>query len=169
MNKKSRKAQMEILGLAVVVILLIIGMLFAMKYMIKKPEIRTEASDKQLAIAFLNTLLADKLEVTDCKQGVELKELLQDCTSPVERKNMCSDGTTAYCTKAGDVTKSILTSTFGTMKKEYKFELKKVDKSAPPLISAESSKCTSNSNKVQVTYPLPTDGGTIFAVLSICS
>lgn len=167
MNKKSRKAQMEILGLAVVVILLIIGMLFAMKYMIKKPEIRTEASDKQLAIAFLNTLTADKLEVTDCKQGVELKELLQDCTSPAERKSMCSDGTTAYCIKAGDVTKSILKDTLGTMKKEYDFKLQKADKSA--LISAASGKCTSGSNKVQVTYPLPTDGGTIFAVLSICS
>lgn len=163
-----QKSQMEIMGLAIMVVLALIGMLFAVKYMATEEQPRTEASDRQIAAAFLNTMLADKLEVASCKQGVELKELLQDCTAPSEPdlRNTCSDGKT-YCDTAKEVSAQLLKGAFEKRKKNYEFKLYTAG-SAIPIISHQEG-CKPESDRVQSTYPMPTKYETIFLTLTLCS
>ncbi len=164
----NKKAQMEIMGLVIIVALLLLGMFFAMKYLTREPETITQASDKQMAIAFLNTLLAKNLYVDDCKTGIELNELIKDCAKQTQQtKNMCQDGTTTYCEKASAVIQDILVNTFEANKKPYQFEVKLQDSTGPSPISI-SYDCN-GQNKDPVYYQLPTEQGTVMIWLSICS
>jgi len=71
------KAQMEIMGLAIVIILVGLGMLFAVQWMLKKPGISPAEAVKEstLAANFLNTMLSTS---TDCYDR-SVRGLLQDC------------------------------------------------------------------------------------------
>ncbi len=175
MNKK--KAQTEMIGLAIIVMIMLVAMIFAVKFMIKAPEVKSELSDKQIGIAMLNTILSDKLEVDDCKGGVELKELIQDCAATAGLENKCSDDSTTYCDKAKEVAKELFENSFGTRKKPYQFKLVQVDLhdraciDAPrrTMIDIPETGNPCSGDKVLVNYPLPTDYGTIFACLNICN
>ncbi|MBI2142005.1 hypothetical protein HYU15_00770 [Candidatus Woesearchaeota archaeon] len=162
----SKKSQMEIMGLAIIVVLALVGMFFALKYMGGEETPRAEASDRQIAAAFLNTMLSDKLEVADCKQGVELKEMLQDCTAPTEPdiRNTCSDGTT-YCDKAKEVSGHLLKDALEKRNKDYEFRLYT---GAKTIISHQKG-CKPDSDRAQSTYPMPTKYETIFLTLALCS
>lgn len=159
---------MEIMGLAIVVVLALVGMLFAVKYMASGETPRAEASDRQLSTAFLNTMLADKLEVAGCKQGVELKELFQDCTAPTEPdlRNTCSDGKT-YCDKAKEVSEQLLKDTFEKRHKTYEFRVY-TSSQATPIIGIQDG-CKPDSDRAQSTYPMPTKYETVFLTLALCS
>ncbi|MBI2133203.1 hypothetical protein HYU11_00825 [Candidatus Woesearchaeota archaeon] len=167
------RAQTEMIGLAIIVLIMIIGMVFAMKFLIKEPKILSDAGDKQVATAFLNTLLSDKLEVNECKVGVELKELIQDCSTPPELPNRCADNTITYCQKAETVIKGILEGSLKPRKKEYEFYLCSKDlKNCAPgkaVIEDVSNQRMCRQDKTQVIYPLPTEYGTVFTVLNICT
>ncbi len=173
----NKKAQTEMIGLAIIVMIMLVGMVFAMKFLVKNPEIRSELSDKQIGIAFLNTLLSDKLEVDECKGGVELKEMIQDCSSEIP--NHCGDGTT-YCDKAKEVAATIFRDSFEEREKPYLFRVMQVDTHDKPctdsflkkmieLPETTLHKCSEGTDRVLVNYPLPTDYGTIFVCLNICS
>ncbi|GEM_PF-4183966 len=164
---KGRKSQMEILGLAIAVVLALVGMFFAVKYMAIDEPPRTEASDRQIATAFLNTMLADKLEIASCKQGVELKELFQDCTAPSEPdlRNTCSDGKT-YCDKAKEISAQLLKDTFEKRNKDYEFKVY-TNSQATPIIGIPGG-CKPDSDRIQSTYPMPTKYETVFLTLALC-
>ncbi|MBI4438777.1 hypothetical protein HY640_02505 [Candidatus Woesearchaeota archaeon] len=157
----SRKSQIEIMGLAIAIVLVIAGLLFAMKYLTKPPEDKTSASDRQIATAFLNTLLSDKLTVSDCK-GLELKELFQDCAA---NTNTCSAGKT-YCDKAKEVTGQILTNTLEKRGETYEF---KIQVGTRPPESVRAKGCAAGSDKVQISYPLPTKQETVMLTLAMCN
>ena len=74
---QSRRSQMEIMGLVIIVILVAIGMLFAVQFLMKQPVGKTAAAVKEgtLAANFLNTMLST---TTDCFNR-NVRELLQDC------------------------------------------------------------------------------------------
>ena len=73
-----KKAQTEIMGLAIVVILIIIGMTFVIRFMLAKEpvDIKAEFTRAEIASNTLNTLL--KTVSKDCN-GLSMTELLQDC------------------------------------------------------------------------------------------
>ncbi len=73
----SKKSQMEIMGLVVIIILIAIGMLFAVQFLLKKPtgETAAKAEESVLAANFLNAMLST---TTEC-QSRTVRELLQDC------------------------------------------------------------------------------------------
>ena len=75
---KYKKSQMEIMGLAVVVILLVLGLLFVVKFVLFKSEdsYRGEYTVTQLAANTLNTVLNIN---TNCN-GISVSELLQDAS-----------------------------------------------------------------------------------------
>ncbi len=75
---KSKKSQMEIMGLAIVVVLLIMGMLFAVKFILFKPQesYREDYTTTQLSANLINTILNTD---TNCK-GISVTKLLQDAS-----------------------------------------------------------------------------------------
>ena len=75
--QSSKKSQMEIMGLVVIIILIAIGMLFAVQFLLKNPAGKPEAAVKESIVAanFLNSMLST---TTDC-YGRTVRDLLQDC------------------------------------------------------------------------------------------
>lgn len=164
----NKRGQMEIMGLAVIVILVVIGIFLAIRFLSKPSDSGPDLMDKKIATSFLNTLLADKLEARECKNGVELKEMLQDCTEKPELMKKCTAPVT-YCAKAQEITKGILSETFKKRGKGYEFRLQRNEGSAVHEIMSDSYKCPVTSDKQQVNYEIPTQSGTISLILKMCN
>lgn len=177
MNKlKGKKSQMEIIGLAIIVAIALIGMFFAIKYLTKTRERSTEASDKQIASSFINTLLSEKFEIESCKQGIEMKELIKDCTAQADRQQACSSSsslgaTLTYCQKARESTQQILNAAFGDQQNiQYEFKAEKSNIDGNTEIWSISRGCSTYKNKVLAPpYVLPTDNEPVIISMGICS
>jgi hypothetical protein len=76
---KNKKSQFEILGLAIVIILITLGILFVIRFVVlKEPsKLRYDYTRTEMASNMLNTLLRTD---TDCKRK-SMTELFQDCAS----------------------------------------------------------------------------------------
>lgn len=70
---------MEVMGLAIIIILLTLGLLLVVRFIILKPEsdIRKVQSESQLAANFINAMLQAS---TGCNK-YQIKALLQDCAT----------------------------------------------------------------------------------------
>ncbi len=80
-----RRGQMEIMGLAIIVILVSLGVLFALSIINKPTEnIQHGYEQKRLAASFLNTMLGT---TTGCQKNT-FRQLLQDCAG--ERLAKCT-------------------------------------------------------------------------------
>jgi hypothetical protein len=100
------RGQMEIMGLAIIVILITIGLLFALIWMAKTPPAQLQrAKESVLAANFLNTMLGTT--VTDCNDRTT-SELLQDCalTGGI---NKCGEATS--CERANEAIRQMLDAT----------------------------------------------------------
>jgi len=73
------KAQMEIMGLAIIIILLSLGVLFAVKYIYLSPEkeIKQEFIQKNIAQTMLNAILDSDIECNN--NYISIRNLLIDC------------------------------------------------------------------------------------------
>jgi hypothetical protein len=119
MKRKQKRSQMEIMGLMIVVLLLIVGVLFAIKFVVlKKPtEVRQTFSRTQLAS---NMGLAIMASTTyDCR-GTAIKDLLIDCAEwPEEGGTItCDDGRKA-CNYVNETINGIINKTFNAWKTKY--------------------------------------------------
>lgn len=155
-----KKSQMEIMGLAIIIILLSIGMLFAVKFMLKKPSVDTIKTAKESALAanVLNVLLNTN---TPCAHRT-IKELLQDCA---RTGGVIDCGTTKSCTFAKEQITTILDATFQQRNKAYQFSITGAPETQK--ISATNGQCTNDKEAKQ--HPLPvTPGFDITLKLELC-
>lgn len=118
MLKSKNKSQMEIMGLVVIIILIAIGMLFAVQFLLKKPTGQSEASVKEsiLAANFLNAMLST---TTDC-HGRVIRDLLQDCALTSGAADC--DGINS-CDYASSQIEILLEGSLGRWNKEYYFSI----------------------------------------------
>ena len=158
---KSKKSQMEILGLAIVIVLLILGLVFVIKFVaLKKPStIKQEVSQSELATGYLSTYL--DTSVPECN-GLTISELLQDCAA--RGGITCPSSTTilSSCEKAEEVADIIFSQTFKIWKLPY--ELKASFQNQELIQLGERCK----GQKRSKTFPLPSRAGTIQVTLDIC-
>ena len=161
MNNK--KTQMEIMGLAIVVILIIIGMLFVVRFvMVRKPaEFKAEFTQAQLASNMLNAFLKSNTGCSD----MSITELLQDCGQ--SQSVYCSGRLS--CEYVKDTAKSIFIETLEKWNYEYRFSAY-FDESSPIIVveNIDVGEICTGEKKSKI-FPVPTTTRSLYTKLDICS
>ena len=158
-----KRSQMEIMGIAIVVIILTIIIMFVIRWgALKKPvEYKKEFAQSEIATNLVNTMLST---TTDCK-GMTFNDLFQDCDTT---KTECSAGKNT-CKYAEEEVPKIFTGTLGVWK--YKYEFSVIRNSDPPIdVIIPIDECKDAKGNIikerkTASYPLP---GNLEAKLAIC-
>jgi len=159
--KKNKKSQAEIVGLVIIVLLITIGILFFVKFVVLKEPSDTKNTfiNSELANNMLDVLLRT---TTDCKES-SVSDLFQDCAT---FKKIGCDGLDS-CEKVNETIELILTRSLDKWSKQYEFRAYKSNDKEHPISSY--GKCATNADRESKTYPIPTDWGTLFIKMDICS
>ena len=168
---------MEILGLAIVVLLLILGMVFVIRFIAlsDKGSIQKEVSESQIASNYIATYL--DTTVRDCR-GLTIEELLIDCAegTPGPRGGSINCGYTLpdtlppfshevkSCEQAQIVASTIFLTTFEAWKTKYYFTAY-LQPSQPFITNGTGCKGQKRSKD----YFLSTASGTLHVKLDLCS
>ena len=161
---KTKKSQMEIMGLAMIIILISLAMLFVVSILLKpSSDIKKTFTHKELASNTVNTLLPT---TTGCKDGLSVSDLLIDCAE--SGVICCSSNEQGDCIKnscdyAEEVIGEILTNTLDVWKKEYELTIPRLDNMKFGTSSCSGEKITSAPCCI-----LPTDFGPMKITLDIC-
>lgn len=169
-----KRAQMEILGLVIIVILVSLGILFAVKFVVlKKPStVRQSYVDVQLASNELNTLLKT---VVDCDgRKLSVTDLLKNCA---EQSNLyCIDdpdtGPLGVCEFTNlTASKYIFDKTLKVWGVRYHFKtiLKESLFNVEKLPEIDNGDCNENMAGPVKTFTVFTDNGYLEAELKICT
>jgi hypothetical protein len=161
------KAQMEIIGLVMIVILLAMGLLFAVVILTKSPSTEvTRVKESIQAANFLNTILST---TTACDKR-DVQNLLQDCaTSSYENgewigADQCSTGNT--CEVAKETIEIMLDKTLKEWNKDYVFFINGTRAIEP--IKIQSGECGAE-REGKTRQVLVRTGLDIFVTLHICN
>jgi len=160
-----KKAQMEIMGLAVIVILLALAMFFVTKFTLFKQESGQELSfqQSQAAIGFVNTLLNTN---SGC-ESASFTKLIEEMATP--RYSILSCGEETLEEHYISSVTYILSQTMDLW--GYKYELKV----SFPLASEKEDiiiqKDCENAVQQEAAppFPIPTDYGIVIVIMKICS
>ena len=157
--RMTKKAQTEIIGLAIVVILLIIGMTFVIRFMIAQEpiDIKKQFTQSEIASNMLNTFL--KSTSQDCND-LSMTELLQDCGQ--SKSIRCKDDQPS-CDYVEDTAKFIFGETLELWRIDYEF---KVFHNEENPIFTLGNPCP--ASKKSKTFPIPTSSQTLFVKLDVC-
>ncbi|MBS3106322.1 hypothetical protein J4419_01495 [Candidatus Woesearchaeota archaeon] len=169
----SKKAQMELMGLAIVVILLSLAFLFVVRFVIlnEPADARQSFQESELAANFLNTML--ETNAPECSDAT-MAALIQDCANyyDLQGRITCqSQGSNLQsCEFLKFAHQDLFARTFETWKVKYYFEVYRNPQSPSTsrlTLLTQGQACTGNRRlKVQ---PLPVAGSTIYLGLHICS
>jgi len=151
---------MEILGLAIVVVLVLLATTFVVRFlMLKVPvEYRKGFISSELASNMLNTFL--KTAAKDCSQ-LTMTELLQDCA---QGESIACVNEESSCKYAESTAKKIFEDTLNKWNMNYEF-LVYVGLNQPLIKIGEPCKAEKRSKL----FPVPISTGTMYAKLDICT
>jgi hypothetical protein len=154
-----RKAQMEILGLAIVVVLILVATIFVVRFLVVKSptEYRKGFVSAELASNMLSTFL--KTSSQDCSQ-LTMTELLQDCAQ--SGSITCNNGQDS-CRYAESAARQIFEGTFDRWNIRYEF-LAFTDAGSPFI--KMGARC--RAEKRSKLFPIPINAGTMYVKLDIC-
>ena len=156
---------MEIMGLAVVIVLITIALLFTIKFVYLQPEekgVKASYESRQLAANTINAIV--QTTATQCFNH-QIKKLISSCAiSPASGGTIqCADGTMA-CERANMLIGQLLDMTLGEWGVHYNFTAPIPDYK----ISYLAGNCSKSEWIQPHTSPLHTEAGTIDIKLSIC-
>ena len=155
----NKKSQVEIMGLAIVVLLIIIGVIFVIRFVsVRKPaEFKAEFTQTQLASNMLNAFLKSKTE--NCF-GMSITELLQDCA---QSQSVTCGNDEDSCTYVESTAEAIFSETLEKWNLEYQFQL--YFQGENPIISLGQACVGEKKSKI---FPVPTRTGSLYTKLDIC-
>jgi len=151
---------MEILGLAVVVVLILVATIFIVRFLVLKTptEYRKGFVSSELASNILNTFL--KTAAKDCSQ-LTMTELLQDCAQG--KSITCSTGEDS-CKFVKSAASQILKETLDKWNMTYEF-LAYADINSPLVKIGNPCKAEKRSKL----FPIPVNGAAMYTKLDICN
>lgn len=158
-KKNHKKAQMELLGLAVVVALILIATTFVVRFWVLKApaEYRKGFISSEIASNMINTFL--KTTANECSQ-LDMTGLLQDCA---QAKSITCDNGFDSCKYVETTAKKIFENTLDKWKMNYEFlaytDIKK------PLVKVGKPCKAEKRSKL---FPIPTSTVTMYVKLDIC-
>lgn len=182
-----KRSQMEIMGLAVIVILIALSMLFVIRFVVMKPpsEAKKTYEHSELASNIISAILET---TTDC-QGIKVSmtELFRDCALHAPRQGLpggsynCIDDyedndephpAPDYpgpdsCTFLNKTIDIILQGSLEEWNTEYNFLAYVLNDPRQAMSNFSNSLCL--YNKESEIYPLPLNPGTVIIKLDICS
>ncbi len=160
---------MEIFGLMIIVILLIIGVLFALKFVVlkKPPETRNTYQRSQLS-SNLGLALMDSTSA-NCR-GTALKDLMIDCAEWPEMGGTitCDDGTLS-CEYLQNAVQTILNDTVNVWRVKYEIKAGTSKKKEDQIFYFNNRDCTDNVPGQSESFFLPTDRGLLTLKIFICN
>jgi hypothetical protein len=138
MMRKGRRSQMEIFGIAIVVVIMVIAFFFYIGTKLKKPVSVSEGFiDVEVSQRFVDAILNSR---TECRAPVS--DIIRDCAGT--RKDLCAPRNS--CDYAEETIKNALDSTLSVWKKSYRFTVKQGGNDLiPPISSAKP--CTDDMEK----------------------
>ena len=150
---------MEILGLAIVIVLILVATIFVVRFLVLKSptEYRKGFVSSELASNMLNTLL--KTAAKECSQ-LTITELLQDCA---QAKSITCDNGQDSCEFVESTANTIFDKTFKSWNMQYEFLAYTDIKS--PLIKLGK---TCRAEKRSKIFPIPISTATMYTKLDIC-
>ena len=154
-----KKGQMEILGLAIVVVLLLLATVFVVRFVaFKKPtDFRKDFVSSEMASNMINTFIDTTAK--DCS-NTKMADLLRDCAQ--ETGLICNNGQ-GSCAYVESTATEIFSKTLHQWKTNYEF-LAYVDRNSP-LIELGNACLGQKKSKI---YPIPLTPGAMFVKLDIC-
>jgi hypothetical protein len=161
-KKMKKKAQTEILGVAIIVIILVIAGAFMLRMSLSKKESQLESYvDPEVAQSFLNALMNAETERT-----VEVSQIIRDCYDG--QNDLCRE-TGSCCEYAYITMRNALDATLGEWGRIYRLTVRKGDEPLPRIRDIpEGSECDDLAQKEQPGfYPIPSSP-IITVKLEIC-
>lgn len=113
------RSQMEIFGLVIIVILVALGLLFAIVVLTKPSPGVSRVKESVVASNFLNTIM--NTDAVGCGDRT-VRNLLQDCALSGPNAVVCPNGLTS-CEFAERIVEQMLERTLGEWGKEYDFSI----------------------------------------------
>ena len=155
----NRRAQMEILGLAIIVVLIMMGVLFAIQFVLKAPseELAQDYERSELAASLLTTMLGT---TTNCRQAT-VTELLQDCAR--SQRISCPGSS---CDEVGFALEEMLDGTLKVWRQDYRFSISGGTREIEDL---KFNRGTCTGELESSTNVIPTAGGALQVKLDLCS
>jgi hypothetical protein len=115
-----RKAQFEIFGVVLIVIIIVLAMFFMIGTTLKKPKDITQSYvDAELGQNMLNSML--KMNLEDCG-GKTFTDIINDCKNGID--NSCSSHANT-CLYVKELSYDVLENTLGKWNKKYRFRILK--------------------------------------------
>ncbi len=159
-SKIKRKSQMEILGLAIVVAIILVATIFVVRFVVLKSptNYRKGFVNSELALNMMNRFL--KTSAENCKQ-LSIKELFQDCAQ--ESSISCDNGMDS-CKFVNATAYTLFRNTLILWGYNYEFLAYREDNR--PFISL-GKPCL--GEKSSMTQPVPIRGSTLYVKLDVCN
>lgn len=174
---RSLKAQTELLGFVMVVVIISIAILFIVGFLLRtsQSDVRTDFIDKQLAINLNDAILETS---TTCR-GIPVRDLLLDCA---QEKRLQCDGQLSCDYLSETAIPDLLEITVGASGRNSSFSYRACVQAGRgqrdcfeedfvgefQLISVENGDCSSSTVTPGI-FPIPTRSGKIvYSVLKIC-
>lgn len=154
-----KKAQMEILGLAIVVVIIVVAMVFVVRFMLIQPQsdYRKPFVNSEMASNMLNSFL--KTAASQCSQ-LTMTELLEDCA---QSKSIACSNSQDSCAYVDSTARAIFEKTLEEWNLGYGF-LAYTDKDKP-LIQLGSGCSGERRSKL---FAIPTSTATVYVYLELC-
>ncbi len=163
----NRKSQMEMLGLALVVMLISIAMLFVVRFMVfdTPDEAKTDYTETELASNFISTLL--ETTASNCRD-LTFTELFQDVASGMPPYSSCPEASKDTMQVLTESLTTILMNTFEI--KGIGYEFNATTNGLNPVYVYHRGSCPGARTRRQFPIPVDASGAIILEVtLNICS